>query len=239
MIDENEILKCVVVDDEPHAAELLEMYIAKTPFIELIYKETDPWKAVKYLKENKVDLLFLDVQMEGLTGLQVLDILEDRPPVILTTAYQEYALKGYEYKIEDYLLKPYSYDRFLKAVTGISNRKKTVRAVSEQTEKNNDHIFLKGDAKNKFHRIKYDDILYVEGLRNYVQFHCEEEKIITLQNMKNLQELLPNTQFIRVHKSYIINLQKIKSVEGNSVQLGNKDLPIGASYKADFLAKLK
>ncbi len=237
-------LKCMVVDDEPHAAELLELYVAKTPFLELVHKETDPWKAISYLKENKIDVLFLDIQMEGLTGLQLLDVLEEHPIVILTTAYTEYALKGYEYKVADYLLKPYSFDRFLKAVNAIQKKKSKseVSEINQKTESNSDsnnHIFLKGDAKNKFHRIAYDDIYYIEGLRNYVQFNCSEETITTLQNMKTLENELPADRFVRIHKSYIVNVNKIKLVDGNIISIAGKTIPIGASYRSAFLNKLK
>ncbi len=230
-------LRCVCVDDEPHALEILQLYVEKTNFLEVDFATTNPWEAIDFVKNNEVDILFLDIQMEGLTGLQVLDILDKKPAIILTTAYQEYALKGYEYKVDDYLLKPYSYDRFLKAVKGIAEKK--VITNIEKSANEIDHIFIKGDAKNKFHRVLFSDILYIEGLRNYVQFHCENEKIITLQNMKKLQEELPAQLFFRIHKSYIINLNKIKAVEGNSVQLGDKNLPIGASYKSTFMQLFK
>ncbi len=234
-------IRCMVLDDEPHAIEILSLYIEKTPFLELEQAENKPWGGIKYLKENHIDLLFLDIQMEDLTGLQVLDLLPNPPKVILTTAYEQYALKGYEYKVVDYLLKPFSYDRFLKAVSQVksdtSTTPKKVSKVEVGDEK--DHIFIKGDAKNKFHRLLFSEIKYIEGLKNYVTFHCENERITALHKMSVLENDLPGTQFCRVHKSFIVNLSQIRLVEGNMIHLKEKTIPIGASYKSKFLELIK
>lgn len=237
---ENEI-KCMVLDDEPHAIEILSLYIEKTPFLNLDKAESKPWDGIKYLKENQVDLLFLDIQMEDLTGLQVLDLLPNPPKVILTTAYEQYAIKGYEYKVVDYLLKPFSYDRFLKAVSQIKENSSVAliesRVIDLKEEK--DYIFIKGDAKNKFHRLLFSEIKYIEGLKNYVTFHCAKERITALHKMSVLENDLPSNQFCRVHKSFIVNLSQIRLVEGNLIHLEEKTIPIGASYKGKFLELIK
>jgi DNA-binding LytR/AlgR family response regulator len=236
-------LNCLIVDDEPHAIKILELYIEKTPFLKVAAKTTSPWEAMEILKKESIDLLFLDIQMEGLTGLQLLDLAGKTCPVILTTAYAEYALEGYAYQVSDYLLKPFSFERFLKATTRIWQEQKEVVTQEEESpalsEKNKDYLFVKGDAKNKFHRVRFDDICYVEGLRNYVQFICIQDKVITLQNLKDLEESLPTDRFMRIHRSFIINLDQIIEISGNSVLIHGERLPIGNSYRAAFFEKIQ
>lgn len=239
MSEANTTLKCLVVDDEPHALQLLEMYIEKTPFLELSLATTSPWDALKFLQEGKADIAFLDIQMEELTGLQLLSIAGKTCPVILTTAYSEYALEGYEYEVADYLLKPFSFDRFLKAVNKVKSRQKPADTKQQPIVESKDHLFIKGDAKNKFHRIGFDEIKYIEGLRNYVQFVCNDQKVISLQNMKSLEVELPSPPFVRIHKSFIINLKQIRQVEGNAILIGEKRIPIGQSYRSDFFKRIK
>lgn len=239
-----EILKCIAVDDEPHALELLEVYVDKVPFLQLYKTTTSPWEALKIVQEENIDLLFLDIQMDELTGLQLLDISNKKCPVIITSAYQEYALEGYQYQVSDYLLKPYSFDRFLKAVNKVRSESLEKNKVSEtkpssQSNNSSSHIFVKGDAKNKFHQIKLADILYIEGLKNYVQFFCQKERIVTLQNMKYLEENLPHEQFIRIHRSYIVNLDCIEKVEGHSIYINGQLLPVGQSYREKFYEVLQ
>jgi len=232
----------MVLDDEPHAIEILSLYIEKTPILSLKKSENKPWEGINYLKENEVDLLFLDIQMEDLSGLQVLDLLPNPPKVILTTAYEQYALKGYEYKVVDYLLKPFSYDRFLKAVSKIEEDSADSMLPPIQTVEVHaikDHIFIKGDAKNKYHRLLFKEIKYIEGLKNYVTFNCDSERITALHRMSDLEKELPSSQFARVHKSFIINLSQIRLVEGNMVHLKDNSIPIGASYKSEFLKLIK
>ena len=237
-------LKSIAVDDEPHALELLEAYVQKVPFLDLHKTTTSPWEALNLLKEEDIDLLFLDIQMDELTGLQLLDIANAKCAVIITSAYQEYALDGYQYQVSDYLLKPYSFDRFLKAVNKIyiaAQEKQTpqLNTASNTPTTPPDHIFIKGDAKNKFYQIKLNDIYYIEGLKNYVQFHCQKERITTLQNMKYLEDHLPTGQFMRVHRSYIINLDQIEKVEGHSIYINGQMVPVGQSYREAFYGVLK
>lgn len=240
------ILKCLAVDDEPHALKMIEAYVSKVPFLTLEKATSSVWEALELLKENSIDLLFLDIQMDDLTGLQLLDIAGKTCPVILTTAYSEYALKGYEYQVVDYLLKPFSFDRFLKAVSNVrENYEKPHAQVEEEKVVENkkvssvDSIFVKGDAKNKFHQLRFEDICFIEGLKNYVLFNCLTNKIITLQNLKDLTEKLPSDRFMRVHKSYIVNLQYIDQVDGHSILIKEKRIPIGSSYRSDFYKLIK
>jgi len=236
-------LKCIAVDDEPHALELIKAYIDKVPFLELFQATTSPWDALKQLQENDIDLLFLDIQMDEITGLQLLDICNKKCPVIITSAYSEYALDSYQYQVTDYLLKPYSFDRFLKAVGKVNEQLATQKAVPQQptpsTNNTQEHIFVKGDAKNKFHQVKLSDIFYIEGLKNYVQFFCHKERIVTLQNMKDLQANLPDQQFLRVHRSYIVNLDAIEKVDGHTIYIKDQLIPVGQSYRDQFYKVLQ
>lgn len=241
-MSKSKLLRCIALDDEPHALKILSAYIEKTPFLELERASTSVWEVLDILKSKSPDLLFLDIQMEELTGLQLLDIAKPDCPVILTTAYSEYALKGYEYQVVDYLLKPFSFDRFLKAVAKVDRNiypKKLSDSGSSITDTDIESIFIKGDAKHKYHQLKMDEIIYIEGLKNYVSFVCVGQKVISLQNLKDLMELLPVDRFIRIHKSYIINLRFVQQVEGHSVLLNGKRLAIGASYRTEFYARIK
>ncbi len=237
-------LRCLTVDDEPHALQLLQLYIEKTPFLELAAATTSPWEALDLLKAGQVDLLFLDIQMEDLTGLQVLDLAGKTCPVILTTAYSEYALKGYEYRVTDYLLKPFSFERFLKAVTPLAHAPSpeppdTNPTASPTIQATADSLFVKGDAKHKYHKINLKEVCYIEGLRNYVYFICQAHKVITLQNLKSLETELPTDRFVRIHKSYIVNIDQVEEVEGNSLLVQGKRLPIGGAYRERFYELIK
>ena len=235
-------LKCLAVDDEPHALELLENYVAKVPFLEMHKTTSSPWEALTILKQATIDLVFIDIQMDELTGLQMMDAGQINCPIIITSAYSEYAIDGFNHQVSDYLLKPYSFERFLKAVNKVFNEQLGDLAKSAPItgqEPTPDHIFIKGDAKNKYHQVRYEDILYIEGLKNYVQFNCENERITTLQNMKDLEQSLPKALFMRVHRSFIINLKNIKQVDGNTIYIEQQQIPIGQSYRPAFFAFLK
>ncbi len=238
------IFNCIAIDDEPHALKILQAYISKTPFLELEASFQSPLEAIPFLEKNKVDILFLDIQMPELTGLQFLNILKMRPAVILTTAYSEYALDSYEYDVEDYLLKPYSFERFLKAVQKIHKNKKTdsienstTKNLSDETAPNT--IFIKGDAKNKYYQVEISNITCIEGLRNYLAVYQKDaKKIVTLQSMKAIEEELPSDRFVRIHKSFIINMDHVEMVEGNAVTIGEKRLPIGGSFRNSFFERI-
>lgn len=237
------ILQCLALDDESHALKILGAYVERTPFLEMKLATTSVWEAMDLLKAQAVDLLFLDIQMDDLSGLQLLDLVGPTCPVILTTAYSEYAIKGYEYQVADYLLKPFSFDRFLKAVAQVKmTQEKHLDSPIVPPPKISripDTIFVKGDAKHKYHQVRLDSIQFVEGLKNYVRFNCTDQKVITLQNLKNIEQELPDDRFIRVHKSYIINLDFVRQIEGNLLRIGEQSIPIGGSYREAFFAKIK
>ena len=234
------LIRCIAVDDEPWALALVADYINKIPFLELIFKSNSAIEALEYLQHAEVDLLFLDIQMPELTGMQFMKIANKKMPVILTTAYSEYALEGYEHNVIDYLLKPIGFDRFYKAAEKarqmITTNLKPPEQVLAQLQNIDDFIFIKTD--NKLVRVPFDDILFVEGLKDYLSVVTKEEKLITLQSLKNMEELLPDNNFIRVHKSYIVALNKIDTLEKNRIFIGESVIPIGETYKDNFLKRI-
>lgn len=229
------MLKCVVLDDEPLAVELLTTYINDTGQLTLAYATTDPYAAIQYIQTNEVNVVFLDMQMPELTGIQVLKIIGNNYKVIFTTAYTDYALDGYEYSIADYLLKPISFERFTKAIDKIK-----VRDVTDTLKKNakdDDFIFVKTDGKMV--KINIADILFIEGLKDYISIKTKEEKLITLQNLRSFEEHLNAQQFMRVHKSYIVALNKIDVIERNRIFIGQNIIPIGDTYRDLFLKRIE
>ncbi len=229
-------IRCIVIDDEALARKYLKDYISKVPFLEFIDDFNSPLKAYNLLEIGKVDLMFLDIQMPDITGLDFLKSLNRKPYVILTTAYKEYALEGYEHDISDYLLKPFSFERFLKAVNKVNNqmlskeKKPEPTANYNQTDFHEDYIIIRADRK--YYKINYDDLIFVEGQKAYVTFHSEGKKNVTaLASLKELEEKLPEKKFIRIHKSYIVSVKKIDSLEGNMIEIAGEKLPVGKSFK--------
>ena len=221
-------LNCLVVDDEQLARELLAEYISKVPFLELKGLVKNPVEVAEILEGETIDILFLDIQMPDITGIELLKTLTHKPVVIFTTAYSEYALEGYELDVLDYLVKPFSFERFMKSVNKavelIKLKQKSAIPVSGQE-------YISIHADHKIYSIRLDDILYIEGLREYVSYYTSEKRIVTLASLKNLEETLPESMFMRIHKSYIIPVRKVKAVEGNMIDLGIKKIPIGRSYR--------
>lgn len=228
-------MTCVILDDEPLAVELLSKYIDNTDYLLLSFASTNAFDAIKFIQKNEVDIIFLDVQMPELTGIQVLKIIGHKYKVILTTAYTDYALDGYDYNVIDYLLKPITYDRFLKAVTKLMATNTAV--ITKNTSVEDDFIFIKSDSK--MIKISIPEILFVEGLKDYISIQTSKEKLITLQNLKTLEQHLPNQQFIRVHKSYIIALNKMDVIERNRIFIGSYIIPIGDTYRDIFLKRIE
>ena len=237
--------KCIVIDDEQLARVLLTSYIAKMPQLELVGDYKSPIEAMSVLQSGEIDLLFLDIQMPDLSGVDLLKSLPNLPLTIFTTAYAEYALEGYELGVIDYLLKPFSFGRFLQAankgvqqLTLAQNHQEKNEEVSANTIEVLDKNYLVVKADHKLHKLLFKDILYVEGLREYVAYHRIEDKVIALQSLKKLEELLPNDQFIRAHKSYIIAIEQVKSLDGNQLEMQNgKLIPIGKSYREEVLKR--
>lgn len=220
---------CIAVDDEPLALEKMVSFVEKLPFLMLQATFDRATDALAYLTANQTDLLFLDIQMETLTGLDLLAALSQRPQVILTTAYSEYALKGYEFEVADYLLKPYSFVRFSQAVN------KAVKRISEKVETAEpapDFFFVKADYR--LVKVMLADVLYIEGMRDFRCIHTLEGKILTQQTFVSFETQLPVNQFLRVHKSYLVSLSKIESVEKHRIKIGKALLPISESYREVF-----
>ncbi len=231
-------MRVMIVDDEPLALDILETFIDKIPSIELVRRCKNAIEAFDALKTEKIDLMFLDIQMPQLTGIDFLKSLKNPPLVIFTTAYPNYAIEGYELNVIDYLLKPISLERFMKAVNKAQNQlelqKGEVSTVSGNEADGSDFIFVKSDKK--LIKIKYDEINYIEGLKDYVIIRTTTGRVITLQTMKSLEAKLPYNLFKRIHRSYIVALDKIDAIVGNMVEINKKHLPIGKNYRDTLLA---
>lgn len=229
-----EQLNCIAIDDEPLALDIIEDYIKKVDFLTLKKRCYRATEAIDILDKENIDLIFLDIQMPEITGVQFAKSIKNIPPVIFTTAYSDYAVEGFELDAIDYLVKPFTFERFLKAVSkayDLHKLKNTNKIEANISNKPN-YIFIKSDYKNI--KVNFKDILFIEGLSDYIQIHLSTgEKILSLQSLKAFNEKLPNN-FIRIHRSFIISFDKIKSIQKNRVFIGNKELSIGESYKEDF-----
>ncbi|MEM8528854.1 MAG: LytTR family DNA-binding domain-containing protein [Bacteroidota bacterium] len=235
--------KCLIVDDERPALKLLTAYISKLPHLELIAACENAMQAIAALQKGHIDLLFLDIQMPELTGLDLLKILPNQPPVILTTAYREYAVEGFALDVTDYLVKPFAFDRFVQATnkaTHLINLERThVGANAEIAAPINtiDHFFVR--TNYKMTRINFQDILYLESQREYVAIHTTTKKYLVHQSMNHMEQELPKSKFMRVHRSYLVALERIKTINGNTIIIGEKQIPIGTSYRKSFFEKIK
>jgi DNA-binding LytR/AlgR family response regulator len=223
------LLKCIIVEDEVLAQDVLKSHLARLGSLELAGVYRNALEAETALTTQEIDIMFLDIRLPGMTGLQFLSALKDSPLVVLTTAYAEYALESYEFNVIDYLLKPISFERFSRAVNKILDNRLFTSAAKESDPFSNDHIFVRSNSK--FFRVNFSEILYIEGSRDYLKIHTPEYSLITHQTMNDLERSLPARQFIRVHKSYIVALRHIRSIYGNSIELGKTTVPIGVSYK--------
>jgi DNA-binding LytR/AlgR family response regulator len=225
-------IKCLIVDDEPLAQSILQKYISSLPSLELVKVCNNALEALAYLHQHSVDLMFLDIKMPEISGLDMLKTITEPPKVIITTAHSEYAMEGYEYSVVDYLLKPFSFERFLKAVNKvIQKEEKLSRAEPNLTETaQTDCIFLKVDKTHQ--KVKCSEILYIEGYGNFIKVFLENNKMILVaETMTNIEKRLPDTLFIRIHKSYIVSIQKITQIGSHELKIGNKSIPIGSLYK--------
>lgn len=234
----NIILDCWIVDDEPLALTILESYVNNTPFLKLTGKFSSAKSAMQEITTRQPDLIFLDIQMPNVSGMEFARIIDEKTKIIFTTAFKEYALEGYKVNAIDYLLKPISYTNFLVASKKALSRFESVQPREESAQiyqPKQDGIFVKSDYK--IIHVFYDEILYIEGLKSYVKIYTlkESKSIITLMAMKELEDLLPANSFIRIHRSYIVAKNKIDSVIKNRVQIGTKEIPIGDTYKEAFL----
>jgi two-component system, LytTR family, response regulator len=228
------MLNCLIVDDEPLARNLISEYVSKVPSLKLITTCSSALAAMEVLRVEQIDVLFLDIQMPELTGISLLKTLQKKPLVILTTAYSQYALEGYELDVVDYLLKPITFERFLKAIDKINHRVSAQPLEIIKTEVSNEppYVFVKDGTR--LVKVFINEILYVEGLKDYVTIHTKTQKVITLQRLKALEDILPADKFMRIHHSYIIAFHAIDSVQKGEVKIGNVLIPVSESYKKAF-----
>lgn len=224
------MISCIIIEDEPLALKRTKEYVEKIPYLDLIHSFDNGFEAIGYLKEHNIDLIFLDIKMDELTGIQLLESLDKRPYVIITTAYGDYALKGYELNVTDYLLKPFTIERFIKAVEKVADK------FERKNENNRDFFFVKTDYK--IEKVFFKDVFFIEGMRDYRNIQTESRKILTLQTFGDLEKELPDSLFIRVHKSFMIALNKIDLIERNRIKIKDKMIPIGETYKENFYNKI-
>lgn len=222
-------IKCIIVDDEPLARQVLRDYIKNLPSLEIVSECRNAIEAASFLHQNKIDLMFLDIKMPGLSGLDFLKTLSNAPKVIITTAYSEYALQGYEYSVLDYLLKPFSFARFLKAVNNLQVN--PIEETKNPLPQKIDFIFLKADKQE--HKVKFSEIRYLEASGNYIKVHTDKSSILVSDKMKYMEEKLPTDKFIRVHRSFIVLISKIEKIDGNMLKIGKDYIPIGKLYKME------
>jgi two-component system LytT family response regulator len=218
---------CIIIEDEPLALERTKSFVLKVPFLNLCGTFDNALDGLSHLKANKVDLLFLDINMDELSGIELLESSKIESQVIITTAYQEYAIKGYELNVTDYLLKPFTFDRFLKAVNKAQENRIQPIINSQQ-----DFIFVK--TENRLEKVNLSEILFIEGMRDYRRIHTVNKRIMTLQNFSELEQIIPSNLVCRVHKSYMVGINKIESIERMRIKIANQIIPISETYKELF-----
>jgi DNA-binding LytR/AlgR family response regulator len=230
-------INCIAIDDEPLALSKLEGFISQVTDLNLVRTFDNAIEAIGWIKENSVDLIFLDIQMEQLTGIQFLEATGSTSRIILTTAYDQYAIRGFELNVTDYLLKPFSFQRFLQAVNKVMEYFSNKQNDLQSPQKSDSYIFVK--TEYRLERVDLDDILYIEGMKDYLRIICTSKKIMTLQSFSKIEESLPANRFCRVHKSFIVAIDKIKSIERGVIVIADQRIPISISYKEDFFSKIK
>lgn len=235
-------IRCIIVDDEPLAVSKIQTFVDKTPFLETVGSFYNGIEALEFMQNNEVDLAFLDIQMDDLTGIQLVEVLKKKPLIVFTTAYEQYAIKGFDLDVCDYLLKPISFNRFLQAANKAYDQLSAIskKELSHTTESTGDQgsgekkdfIFLK--TEYRMQKVSFDEILYVQGMKDYLLVKTPTANIMTIMTFKKLEEMLPPKEFIRIHKSYIIPVKKIESIERNMVKIGPKFFAISDTYRKEF-----
>lgn len=218
-------INCIVLDDEPLAVKLIADYASKVPKLNVLYADSDVFKAIEILNSEPVDLIFIDIQMPQLTGIELMQMFNQKHNFIITSAYPHYALEAFQFHVVDFLLKPITFNRFYQSVEKFSRWQETFQRAEEES-----FLFVKADRKH--YKIATNSILFIEGLKDYIRIHNSTEKIIVLENMKDILEKLPQKQFVRIHRSFIIPKNRIKVIEGNQIQMTDgTNLPIGETYR--------
>jgi len=238
-----DLITCYVIEDEPLAQEIMESYIGRVPFLKLLGSFNGPLEASNQLEKEKPDLLFLDINLPDVDGLSFIPMLRYHPAIILTTAYGEFALKGYELDVDDYLLKPISFERFYKGVWKVYQRLNNIRqpdtneAFQKANSQEDDYLFVK--VGHRIQKIALNEILFIRGMKDYLQIQSARDKSMVLMSFAKITDLLPARKFIRVHKSYIVAVDKIDHIERNRISIGREIIPISDTYSDDFFQKIK
>ena len=220
------VINCIIVEDEPLALKRTSDFVSRVPYLNLLATFTNGFEAIGFVKDHDIDLMFLDIEMDGFTGIELIESLSRKPQIIITTAYDKYALKGFELHVADYLLKPFGFDRFLNSVERVYEN------IEKESKEDKSYIFVK--TEYRLERIAVDDIIFIEGMGDYRNIRTTSKKILTLQTFSELEKLLPKNQFCRVHKSYIVSINKIISVERHRIKMLDNLIPISDSYKEGF-----
>lgn len=220
------IISCIIIEDEPLAMDRAKEFVQKISFLKLLQTFDNGLDAISFLKREPVDLIFLDIQMDEFSGIHLLESLNQRPAVIIISAFNEYAVKGFEFNVTDYLLKPYTFERFMQAVIKVYDSIKSVKKDFQ------DFIFIK--TEYRLEKVFLENILFIEGMRDYRQIHTSEKKIMTLETFKELESKLPSNQFVRVHKSYLVSLNKIESIERDRIKIQKELIPISETFRENF-----
>lgn len=228
---------CLIIDDEPPAIRVLEKFVKMVKELELLASSTKPIEALELIRQRQPDIIFLDIQMPTITGLELSKLIDYDANVIFTTAYPQFAVKGFELNAVDYLLKPIAFPRFLEAIEKAKQKKITTNS-NPTNAGQNDYFFIKTDGKNNFTKVKLDAILYLESIKNYVIVHTKKEQLVTYNTLKKIQESLPKSNFIKIHKSFIVAINKIEKTQSYSVFINNVELPLGETYKTTFFEKI-
>lgn len=233
-------IRCIAIDDEPLALDIIREYCKRIPFLDLVQTFDNAIETMQFLRENQVDLMFLDIQMEGLTGIQLLNALKNKPHIILITAFDHYAVQGFELDVDDYLLKPVSFERFIKGVNKVYERaqqrlaekQSDAQTIVPSAENEPDYFFIK--TETRMEKVKASDILYVEGMGDYWRIVTTTKKIMTLMNARGLEDILHEPQFCRVHKSYFVSIGKIEFIERRSIKIGDIRIPVSDTFQKHF-----
>ncbi|MDN3580143.1 LytR/AlgR family response regulator transcription factor [Mucilaginibacter flavus] len=224
------VINCIIIEDEPLAMERIRDFVLKVPFLNLLQCFDNGVEAIAFMQAQKVDLLFLDIQMDGFTGIQLLECLIKKPEVIITTAFDQYALRGFDLNVCDYLLKPFTFERFMQGVNKVYDK-----LLGRDEDKT--FIFIK--TEYRLEKVKLDNLLFIEGMRDYRRLHLNEKNIMTLQTFSELERELPARQFCRVHKSFIVALDKIESIERDRIRINNELIPVSDTYKESFYKQIR
>jgi len=231
------LINCIAIDDEPLALTKIEGFIEKIPGLRLVRKFDNAVEALGWIKENNADLIFLDIHMEQLTGIQFIEVTGTTARIIITSAYDQYAIKGFELNVTDYLLKPFSFQRFAQAVNKVMDYYTQKHEIANNLSGDDSSVFVK--TEYRLERIDLDDILYVEGMKDYLRIICTNKKIMTLQSFSKIEDSLPANKFCRVHKSFIVAINKIKTVERGVIVIADRRIPVSYTYKENFFSKIR